>query len=389
MDVNKEPEIKHKYMVLGVLLVLGALLGATSIVRAHEVTVAATASITKDQTVDKTLFIAGESLVIDGTINGDVFCAGNHVHIGGVVHGDVVCAAQDLTISGVVDGDVRIAGQDVHVAGKVGRNLTVAGQAIQIDRPAQVVGDLFGAGNDVVVLGSIGRDVVAYGNTVTLDGPIGRNVRGTMDQLKIGESADIRGSVAYKSNAQASQSANRAPRIAGGITQQSPDAARPFALGSISFVLVAYILISFTLVSLVLVVLFPHLFERTSKQISKRSTANMLRGALVVLGTPLLVILLSVTVVGIPLAGLTLLAWLIAMVLSGPVAAYSVGALLTRQFGSKQPFTVMLAGSVGLILLYLIPIIGFFALTAAGFIGTGALVSTVFGFSAKPKVAKA
>ena len=96
-------------------------------------------------------------------------------------------------------------------------------------------------------------------------------------------------------------------------------------------------------------------------------------GVLGAILTPILVVMLFISVIGIPLAILTLLVWFVVMLLTTPFAGYMLGHLIMPK--SKQPFGIMALGTGILVVTYFIPIIGFFTLLAAYLFGMGMILT--------------
>jgi hypothetical protein len=86
---------------------------------------------------------------------------------------------------------------------------------------------------------------------------------------------------------------------------------------------------------------------------------------------PLVLIILGFTFIGIPLMILIGLIWLVIIMLSGPFTAYYIGRLLMP---NRSALLTMFIGSVVLLALYFIPFVGFIALVAAYWLGTGMIL---------------
>jgi hypothetical protein len=102
---------------------------------------------------------------------------------------------------------------------------------------------------------------------------------------------------------------------------------------------------------------------------------------------PFLIILLMVTVIGIPLGLLLGLGWLLTLFLAGPFAAYLLGRLIWR--GQPNRIWVMLLGSVILLLAYLVPILGGLVVLAVGIVGTGMILQSLYRHFPRPAYAPA
>ncbi len=98
---------------------------------------------------------------------------------------------------------------------------------------------------------------------------------------------------------------------------------------------------------------------------------------------PVVIIVLLLTFVGIPLAVFTGLAWMLALMLSAPIAAFYVGSLIMRK--ERRAPLVMLVGSLVLGLICLVPVLGSIVTVVAAWFGTGNLLLNLKQLYRKPK----
>jgi hypothetical protein len=89
--------------------------------------------------------------------------------------------------------------------------------------------------------------------------------------------------------------------------------------------------------------------------------------------TPILIVMLFISIIGIPLGILTLLLWFVIMLIATPLAGYVLGRVILPK--SKQPAGIISLGTAILVLTYFIPIIGFVTLLAAYLLGAGMVLS--------------
>lgn len=329
------------------------------------------ATVPAGQIVDSSLFVSGRTIDIAGTVNGDVFCAGQNITITGTVNGDVICAGQTVRISGTVDGNVRVVGQNVLVGGSVARNLSVAGQQISSEANSQVGGDATVAGQDVTLNGQIDRDLALTSDTATLNGVVGRSVQGNLMQLTLGSSVAIRGNLVYTSPQDAKREAGA--QVVGQATRNAP---KPDDRGAQSnakrtaAIFIVWLFGSVLLLSMVLVLLMPQIFQSVSSSALRHVGMTVLLGLVSTIVMPFIILILFATLVGIPLGLLLLLAWGVLLLLSGPFSAYLLGRLLLRS-RTKNALGIMLLGSVVLLAVYLIPVVGQLTVVVAVWLGLG------------------
>ena len=134
----------------------------------------------------------------------------------------------------------------------------------------------------------------------------------------------------------------------------------------------------------------PQLLRRSTKIISESTTNTILWGLVVLLGGIPTILLLLVTVVGIPLALLLLSLWLIALYVAKFFAAYAAGSYVMNrvtkkaQKGKGGVFLATTLGLAGYYVLRMVPLIGMLVRFITSVIGIGILVQLA---SKKPKKA--
>ena len=327
-------------------------------------------NIASNQTINSSLYAADEQVTIAGTVNGDVYCVGSNLNITGKVTGDVICAGENVRVAGDIAGDVRVAGLNVSVGGKIGGSLTTFGETINVDSSTKLAKDFNGAGQTIMLAGEVGRDVLIGAEKMDIEGKVARNVVGDYVSLRLASDAKIGGELNYVSKNDADIAAGS---VAGAVNRTAPEGAEGFGSGVMWIVIFAAIgLISALVVAIALVLIFPQTFHKVSEQGRKRFFASLAVGFLVVFATPVLAISLLLTVVGLPLAAIIFLVWLLVLMLSGPVTAYLVGRLVLQSH-FHNAVLMMITGSLIVGLIYMIPIVGFFAIIAVLIVGSGML----------------
>jgi cytoskeletal protein CcmA (bactofilin family) len=360
---------KKSLAALGIGGLLIFILGFVSVGHAQEFRRGNSATIASNEKVDSSAYLAGRSIDVAGEVNGDLFCAGQNITISGTIHGDVICAGQTITISGRVDGDARLAGQTIAINSTINNNLTVAGQDFSLNSTGKVGQDITGGVENMTINGDVGRDLVLGATNAVIHGTIGRNIKSQVNKLDLASGAKVGGDINYASNNQLSKAPSAA--VSGSIHRTQPVEHKKHS-GWFGIGFRIYWFFAALLVALVLVLLFPSVFEGSARLTMASFGKTLLLGVAALLFTPVIFVLLMITVVGIPLGIILMLAWLMALILSGPFFAYLLGKEIWR--AQKNPIWIMLVGAVILLLAYNIPFIGPIFMLAALFIGMGMLV---------------
>lgn len=376
--------MRKKYMVLlgiavAILLTPLALTGAaqaTGFRSGNVVTVA------KSEVVDSTLFVSGQTVEIAGEVNGDVFCAGNAITITGTVHGDVICAGQTVNVRGTVDGDVRVAGAIVTIEAKVTGNTSVIGQTIALHSDAKVK-DFQAAGSEISVAGTVDRDASIAGSLLTIDGIVGRNVIAAGEEVGLGPHAKITGNLEYTSHPEI-QKANGA--VVSGQTKHNipqddhrDDEMNEFFSGAKWFFAASGLI-----TSILIVLIAPRLLYGISTRGTGQPGMSVLAGLGTNISVVVVAIILSMTIIGLPLAGLLLLAWTVLVLLSLPVFSFYLGRILLAR-STNNLLYYMLLGSVIVFLLNFVPVAGGIVLFLGSIFGVGMIVMTIARHLAKPR----
>jgi hypothetical protein len=320
------------------------------------------ATIGKDEVIDSTVYLGGTTVTVAGTVHGDVYCAGQNVEITGTVEGDVICAGQIVNVSGTVQGDVRIAGQTVTVSGPVAHSLTVFGQSVTLAGNATVGSDATIFGSTLQLGGKIGRDAVIGGESVALAGTIARNVTiSGVNSLALVSGAHVGGTLDYTSSNEYQKSngvtvVGRAQRHDPPVQEQKTSNVWTAQVGS-----TFYWFGSTLVLGLLLLGLAPRSLRATQDVMTKQSGRALLTGLVALVMTPIVVVMLMVTFLGIPAAFALLLLWVVALITSFSYSSYTLGDWLVKQASWKLKwphFMALLLGLVVLAVLMLIPFVG-------------------------------
>jgi cytoskeletal protein CcmA (bactofilin family) len=339
-----------------------------------------TTTVPKGTTKTGTFYAAGQTVTIAGDIDGDLICAGQNVEVSGAVHGDVICAGQNVAVNGPVDGSVRLAGQNLSIKGTVGRNVTVAGQAFTLDSPATVAGDLGVTAQAATINGPVAKTVYGVASNLTLDNSVGSVDARVPGNLTLGDNASVQGNLAYSSdNAYNIDKAKVHGQVQHSALpaheRQAPmKSAGSFLAGWFGWLL--YWLVAALVTGLVLVWLAPRLVHRVNRTLLDRPGQSVLWGLAVTILAPVVIILLMVTIIGIPVGLLLAALWVLALATSGLFAGIAVGEWITHRT-NWQSGSLLVAAAVGIVatvIVFNIPVIGWLVALVATWWAVGGLV---------------
>ena len=334
-------------------------------------------AIAAGETIDDDLYAVGEDVRVDGTINGDLVAAGGTIALNGPVSGDVIALGGTLTLAGPVRGSVRIAGGQVTIQGPVERDGLMAGGTVEVPTAGRIGRDLLLGGGTTTVTGAVGRNVLASAGDMTFSGPIGGNLQTALGRLTLASGALVGGDLSYTSD----EPATIAPgaTVRGRVEQRAPERQAQRAASPVGLA-IGWLrgLIGMFVLAAGFVLLFP-LFSRSAEGALAASPARSFGiGLLVMLAGPLLAMLVFAIglIVGGWWIGLFLLAlYGLALALGYVVCGLFVGDWLTTRQGRAglQPIAAALVGLAILLLVGLVPVVGWLISLLATVVGLGGL----------------
>jgi len=318
-------------LALAVLLALvPAVAAAQSFQGASDVVV-----VGPDQTYDSVEGVAG-SVIVRGTVTGDVSTAAGNVHV---------------AESGTVGGDINAAAGTVRIDGDVDGSVSAAGSTIAVGETGQIGGDL---------------DVGAA--FLTVDGTVDGNVRAGAETIVLGPGADIGGEFRYDAE---TFSQDPDATVGGSVVEDETigeqESVVPGWVGAI------YGLLANLLLGVVLLAVFPAFSARVAGRVTESPVVSggVGLGALVVV--PLVLLLVAVTIVGIPLSLLGAVLFGLFVWVAVVYGQYAVGTWALGILGRENRWLALLVGLVGFAVLGAVPVLGAVVELAALLLGLGAV----------------
>jgi hypothetical protein len=371
-------------------LCFALLLIAPFCAKAYEVKTANSVYIGKDEVITGNLYTAGSNITIDGKVNGDVFCGAQTVIINGAVAGDIFCAAQAININGEVGGSVRAAGSSLNINGKIGHNVMAAGASVILSKDAQVGWDMLIGGAVVDIRGKIKGDLHGGAANVNIAGEVAKNVKLWLNRnpkiqnnginfdsnngLIIAKDAVIGGNLIYTDTLDAK--IDTGAKIKGEVSHNLPkpvekkQMAAFWAWGKIIGFFAALV------IGLVLISIGKRQILDLCKIMAEKIWPSIGWGAVVLFIGPILVIILLITIIGIPLALISFTFWLVAIYIAKILTGIFIGQQFLNKVMPKQKDSLIWAMIIGIFILYLImsiPIIGGFISFLAVLWGLGGI----------------
>lgn len=336
-------------------------------------------TLEKNQTINGDYFGNGGTVTVLGTVNGDAYIAGGTVTVEGKINGDIIAGGGTVTISGSSQ-NVRVAGGNITINGTVAKNITVLGGTVTIEPNAKIGGSLVATGGNVTVLSPIKKGATLGGGQIVINNTIDGDVNAATKQLTLEPQGRINGKLNYVSD-QKVQIAQGAT-VTGEIKQTMPthnnqDMRQKMvaALGIAWFTFGLVNFISMLIIGLLLIVFAPNYFMRVADSIVEKPWWSLGVGILTVILAPVIIAVFFATIIGIPLAFLLLLLYLIVLYFAKLFVIYLIGERIGRSINPKIHMAwFFVIGLVIYQILVLIPLIGWLIDMLALLFGLGALL---------------
>ena len=344
--------------------------------------------------VGQDTYVSATNAALKAPAGRDAFLSGFSVDVTQKVEKDVGAAAFDLDISAPIGGDAYLAGASVDVDQAISEDLTAAGFSVQVGQNAVIGGNARIAAGTTTIDGQIAGSVVASTGTFSLNGQIGGDARLVVGSMSFGPNAKIAGRLTYLAAEPISIPATVADparitfqqitaqegfaKARETLTETAPGFwwARTGAVLALTFAISIAFLIA---LSAALLAFMPERIETLRSEAIRSPVRAMALGVLGLSMSIGLVPVSAMTLIGIPLIPIAILAAIVFWILGYIIGTY---ALTTRMLEAYrgQPLTLgakllaLILGFVVFALLNFIPVIGWLINLMVVFLGLGSLI---------------
>lgn len=341
---------------------------ASSIVRTGE-----TVYVSAEQSVDGDFYGLGNTVSVSGEVKEDILLAAGKVDLNGEVGADVMVVAGTVDLYGNVADDVRIIAGVVTVAGEIKGNLVVVASELNILSTAKIDGDLMFFGGSLEVSGPVGKDVYGTSEKIRIDSDVSGNVDIKTGSLVLGNKANIAGDVIYTSGIELVRAQDA--KIGGKISKNT--------IPAVEKNIPRTLLIPF-LISLFAALVWHLLFRRFINKIVDSVHASPLHKSLVGFGTlfllPISAAIMFFSTIG-SILGVTLISiYLFIIFVSFTLSGIVVGSLIYKLLGKNSTVSIpyiVLGVLVTHALVYL-PVVGPLALLALFVVTLGSITDRIY-----------
>ncbi len=290
-----------------------------------------------------------------------------------------------VTIGQPIPDDVFASGGMIDVNAPVD-SLIVAGGTVNVNAP--VKGDVIAAGGTINLNGDIRGKLVAAGGAITVNNVIGTNAVLTGGAVNITQGATV-GRDALVSGGQVASAGNIAGNLtvsaqtfentgtAGHVDVELSDPGKEF---SHIFTIVGIIFtLGMLILGLVLLHIAPGHFIAVEEEVRRSALVKIIAGFFAIIISLVVLVLISITVILLPIAFLLWMAFFAGLLLSTLFVSLALGRILAR-YGEWEvpPWQMFLVGFIILHLASRIPVAGIIVLVISVSLGFAAFLVTLY-----------
>jgi hypothetical protein len=278
-----------------------------------------------DEPVTENMYLSGQEVRPDGPVTGDLVAAAGRITVDHAVHGDAVLGAGSIEIRGAVDEDLRIAGGVITLSNRVGGDAMIAGGNIAFGPNVDIHGPARIAGYDTAIAGRFRRGLTVYARHILVFAHVDGDVRLVGDTIELLPAANIGGRLTYVSNnpinVHPGARVGNVVREPGTFPRLELPGWRPFP---------ALLLLGLLAAGALLLSLFPRFTDSAVRTMGSAPVKSLGLGTALFFSMPPVILLLVITIIGIPIALAGAALYAIALLAGYLVGAYCIGGALLR-----------------------------------------------------------
>lgn len=336
-------------------------------------------TVPANETVDDTLFAAGNAVRVEGVVNGDLLAFGRTVEVRGTVKGDLVSFAKRTVVSGTVEGRIYTFSQALDLDGQLDHSLYGFAQSLRVNDRSHVGEGIVVAAGEVSLEGDVKRsvDILGSGNA-DVSGSIGRDLTMAGAGLTLARTARVGGNLTARVRQLKDVHIDNGATIAGKRDIQVNVRKSRFARPRFYFHQAVW-LAAAMLVGWLGLVLFPGFVPATTQAVGSGWSILAL-GVGVLAGIPVVIIVAGISLMGLPVALMLFALYLAALYLAKLWVGAFLGRTLLKSSGATKG-DWMLGLLVGLLILTIvgfIPYLGGLVHLAVLCLGLGAFAGQLY-----------
>ncbi len=315
-----------------------------------------------NEIIAENYYVGGGDVYIDSIFAKDLTIAGGSVFVKGQVFEDASIFGGDIRLENYVAGDLKVLGGTVQLSSTIDGDLVIFGGEVLIKENAVIRGNVILVGGKIRQNANLPNDSKILAGSVLINNEISGNTDVTTQSINFGDKANITGNLKYYTPRKPDNAAD--VRVTGSIifneikSIQETGVIKSAILNFLSFWIILKF-VSTLIIAFLLIYLFKGFVEDIKKNVSHSLFGNFFKGFGYLMLSFLAIVLLMISLIGLPISLIVSLILIIIIVIMPSVAGIIVGHLISKLLGRKSEKEVNFRNTiVGIILLTLLQFIG-------------------------------
>ena len=370
--------MKKTSLLIGALLLVVFLIPSS--VLAFNVKTADSVYIEKDEVVEGNMYLVSKNITIEGVINGDLIALGQNINVKGSVMGDIISVSQNSNVEGEVGGNIRSLANTVSlIETTVRRNVNLIGTNVLIGENSNINWDALILAGVAEMRGSVQGSLHGVVDKLIISGNVDKDVSFTISQnndkyqnqaIEISDDSNIKGDFNYLYSEDLNINKSL---VAGVVTFNEKDLENNWQRNIWNFIITVF---SALVVGLVFISISKKEMAIIQKKVNAKYGRSLILGLGVLFLTPIVSIILMMTVIGIPLGFIMLIIWLIMLYFAQIMVGLGLGQQIREKLFKNKKKNIMADLIIGVTVLYLlfaIPIFGGIIMFFSTLLGLGVI----------------
>lgn len=336
-----------------------------------------------NQKVKDNIAIAASEIEVNEKIEGDLFAAGSNIEINSVITKDTWLVGDRIKIKGIILDDLRAAGRWIKLRGKIKKEVMLAGLYIDIDEECNIDDNCYLAAEEINIYGKIRKNLKARAKEIRISGIIYGDGDLKAEKIVFNSDALFKGNLSYSSKEKLKipEGVVSGKVVWKRLIPEIPKKKQPTLAKKVFWFFVFFLaLVSF---GCAMILIIPKQVELIVQELHDAPLWSLLYGFIFLIFTPFLVIVLCITLIGIPIGVSVITYYFIGIYISKIFPGIFIGNLFLRNREKQSKVLLLIAMLIGVFLIEMtgfIPYLGWFFKLLAILFGLGALISSRFKF---------
>lgn len=323
-------------------------------------------------TVESDVYLINQNVSLNENVNGNIYVIGQSVDISSEwIYGNVFVIADNVTIKGNISGSVYALAQTINIETTSVGTVYAMAETINLENGANIANDLKAAAENININGNVYREIYIGAENI--------NVSDTAEHI-------AKGSVYYSNNL--TDAKNLLSNINVVKTEDSQKIENTVKTAIVGATIKTQIIniVSAVLVIAVIYFLVRNRVSETEEISANAVIKNVISGLCWLVFTPIVCVILLCTIIGVPLAIIGFVLYILAIYISVPVASLKIGSIALKELKQENKIMIIVYAICVYILvelISLIPTIGGIIKFIVILYGLGTFMKTIF--SAKDK----